>query len=127
MEINTPCMFWDDDYPIEEASIGIYGGLEDSKHLYKDNVNDTIIVDYDNALSFEDWKEEISSPPDKSLVLAWDDTSPLHRVTAFYDKQNKCLFCGDGLRGGDSFDNVEVIPESDWPNYFKENFKMLED
>ena len=81
------------------------------------------------CLSLEDYQKMINEPQDKDLVWCWDTdyTAYFLRSAAFYDAKHKCVFVDNGKRGGVDFDNYEVIPREQWPQWAVEAYKHLED
>lgn len=80
------------------------------------------------CLSVEDYQKKVNQPKDKDLVWAWDNAYRCARDALFYDAENKRTFNRmQNIRGGDVYDNYEVIPRDQWPEWAIEAYEYLED
>lgn len=83
---------------------------------------------YKNCLSVEDYHKMINQPKDKDLVWAWDGGRHYARKVGFYDARNNRSFHPlTGNRKGFRYDNYEVIPRDQWPEWAIEAYELLED
>ena len=80
---------------------------------------------YRMCVSVEDYHRLLKQPKDKDLVWAW--SFPFVKHVGFYDAKHKCVFMGTGHRAGVDFDNYEVIPREQWPEWAVEAYELLAD
>lgn len=77
------------------------------------------------------WKDfdpaDLNKPNDKDLVYCWDDDMTHCRAIRFYDAVANKTFSTEGNRCAFIYDNYEVIPRNQWPEWAIEAYKTLED
>ena len=62
---------------------------------------------------------------DGQLVWCWDYIHTHSRILRFYDVKNECIYCYDGCKGGNHYDNYESF-EGNYPEWALEAFQTLE-
>ena len=100
---------------------------KDNKHVYFDGSFKTDGCGFD--FSYLTTTKFYTQEPlqDKDSVYAWDNINIHIIALGFWDAKNNCLFCSNGKRYGDTWDNYEKIPRDKEPEWMTERRKTLED
>lgn len=113
-----------------------YDWVSNSAYPFKANRNYQALLDdvaderaspYRYCLSVEDYHKMLKEPKDKDLVWAWDNSYNFAKSVGFYDAQGKKLLgVYNGSRTGKKYENYEVIPHEQWPQWAIDAYKDLQ-
>ena len=83
----------------------------------------------DSLLGIEDSQDKnyVPEPEDKDFVWCWNNEWTHTKTVRFYDAKTRCAFGVGGIRDGSSYDNYEVIPRDQWPDWAVKAYEGLDE